>query len=353
MRRDRYSQARPSEKINSKIKTEPLLLEVSQVTVEAGQKPKEEMFSFTLGALPDVTLNRLLDSMAPTARSDEAANAALVLLMVFLRGHLHGDARGGFEASDEEFGDILHTLEPYLVIELIRRRGCFELFELPESPWAFGASIRVHGPHREDIEGTIAELKRRRLPYPPVLSDARMLQQMEGDGVGIEMPMPVRGRSVVTPQTLNLQPHKALALDPEAFIAAFKEVNEYALSTDPATALETPDGVPSEVDFVEDGKVQRWNLDEMRSSPQGRIVKIMHKYFGQSFEEDRSALLRFHALMDLLRKDALSDWITGPPDSPSMHPAILVTAATMKLTKGGLFPPARFVREVEELAKQA
>lgn len=133
MRRDRYSQARPSEKINSKIKMEPLLLEVSQVTVEARQKSKEKAFAFTLAALPDATLDRLLDSMALKGKSDETANAALVMLMVFLRGHLHGDARGGFEASDEEFGDILHTLQPYLVMELIRRRGCFELFELPES----------------------------------------------------------------------------------------------------------------------------------------------------------------------------------------------------------------------------
>ena len=63
-------------------------------------------------------------------------------------------------------------------------------------------------------------------------------------------------------------------------------------------------------------------------------------------------MLRFQALMDLVRRDALAPWISGTPDSPAMHPAILVTAATMKLTKGGLLPPARFAREVEDLIEQ-
>ncbi len=78
-------------------------------------------------------------------------------------------------------------------------------------------------------------------------------------------------------------------------------------------------------------------------------MRIVHKHFGHSYDEAESALLRIRALEDLIRKKALMPWISGMPGSPVLHPAILVTAATMKLTKGGLFPPARFVREVEEL----
>lgn len=343
MREDRYS---------SKGEQGGLLFEVGRVIEAATEKPKDEAFSFALSAIPDSTLDELLDGSVRSraGRDDEPAVEASGLLAIGLRSHLHGRKGGGFQTTEDDLIDIVNTVAPYHTIELIRRRGCFEECELPSSPWAVDAAVCVRGPRRDNIGATVAELKRRNIPCLPLLTEQETLQQME-KGTGVVIQLGPRGRGLMTPQMANVQPHKAPALDPQAFVKAFDDVNRRAFSDDGGLA-ELPQEMPTEVDYEEDGEVRRLNLREMSNSPQGRMVQIMHDHFGHDFEQYRSAILRFNALLDLLRKDALAAWMVPMPEGMRMHPAILITAATLKLTKGGLFPPARFVREVEDLARQ-
>jgi hypothetical protein len=110
----------------------------------------------------------------------------------------------------------------------------------------------------------------------------------------------------------------------------------------------------SEVDLIDKkGSTRRINIPEMQRSPEGRVISILHDYFGQSQEEDRSALLRFYALMKLMRDGTISKWTEENPEGSALHPAILVTAATLKLTKGGGFPPVKFQQEVQRLIAEA
>ena len=66
------------------------------------------------------------------------------------------------------------------------------------------------------------------------------------------------------PEMLSIQPHKALALDPKVFVALCNEINEVPLSDHVSTTKVMPAGLPCEVDFMEEGHVQHWNLHEIR-----------------------------------------------------------------------------------------
>ena len=340
--------------LNLENEEDRLVLEIGKVIAASKQKPKAETFSFALSQIPDALLSKMLDCVGNNQDDDHPAVSTVVLLGIFLRQHLHGNKRGGFEAADRELLDIINTVTPYFTVELVRRRGCFGVVELPESPWLYNAVLHIRDPKRVAIEKTVTELKSLKVPVFPLLTDETDLQRMEKQNLGVVVEMGVRGRSVATEETLNLQPHKAPALDPKIFIDAFVDVNENADGTAPLSSATLPPSMPAEVDFIDSkGTARRINVSEMHKSTEGRMVAIFHNHFGQDFEQERSAILRFYALMKLLRDGSITKWTQETPEVSSMHPAILITAATMKLTKGGGFPPAKFQQEVQRLISEA
>lgn len=327
------------------------MIEIGPIILAAKEKPKQEAFSFALSQIPDALLTQTLESIGPN--KEEGPSAVIsTLLGIFLRGHLHGGKDGGFEASEDDLTDIINTMTPYFVLELVRRRGCFGFFELPESPWAFDAQVRAREPHRATIEATVEELRQLKAPIFPLLLD-KDLKRMEEENIGAVVPMPVQGRSVATDAMLNIQPHKTPALDPATFIKALQAVNQRASSTAPVPQLNLLASMASnEVDLMDEktGKTRRLNIAEMNASPEGRMVQIMHEFFGHSWEENRSAVLRFYALMKLVESGALSEWTLQKSGGTAVHTAVFIAAATEKLTKGGGFAPARFLDEVKRLA---
>lgn len=327
--------------------------EIRQVVLGFKQKSKEEAFSFALSQISDEMLSKMLQSVGGKSNDDPSASLMLVQLAAFLRQHLHGNENGRAALPENEFFDIINTVAPYMTVELVRRRGCFGFLELPSSPWAFNATVRIREPHRVAIERTITELETLKVPVFPLLTDEEDLQRMERENLGVVVPMGVKGRSIATEEMLQIQPQKAPALDPQAFIEAFQDVNDRALSREPMPRFELPSSLPSEVDLMDkEGGTRRINIPAMQNSPEGRMISILHEHFGHDYEENRSAILRFYALVKLLRDGTLSRWAPENAEGASLHPAVLVAASTMKLTKGGDFPPAKFQQEVQRLVAE-
>lgn len=330
--------------------------EIGQVILAAKEKPKDEAFAFVWSQISDSLLLTMLESSVDREKDEpdeeDSAASSFMLLSMFLRQHLHGNQRGGFEASDEELFDIVNTVVPYATIELVRRRGCFGVLELPASPWAFNAALHIREPNRAAIERTIQELEALQVPIFPLLSDEEDLQRMEQQDLGVVVKMGVRGRSVATEEMLQIQPQKAVSLDPQTFVKAFEAVNARAFGTESMPDL--PSDMPSEVDWMDKtGSTSRIDMSALHHSAEGRMISIVHEHFGDDYEEYRSALLRLYGLSKMLRDGTLAAWIQETPRGPSLHPAILVTAATTKLTKGGGFAPVKFQKEVQRLVAES
>ena len=349
-----FAQLTNASNLNSDKEEDKVVWEIGKVILASKEKPKKKVFAFALSLISDPLLNRMMESIGNKQRDSHPATTAIMLLGMFLRQHLHGDKRGGFEATEDELFDIINTVIPYITIELVRRRQCFGVLELPESPWVYNATLHIREPRRDAIEKTVAELKALRVPVFPLLTDKTDLQRMEEQNVEVMVEMGVQGRGVATEEMINIQPHKASALDPKTFIEAFVDVNERAFGTSPVLAPALLAQMPAEVDIMDKkGSSHRLNISKMQNSPEGRMISILHDHFGDDQESERSAILRFYALMKMLREGTIAEWAKETPEMSTMHPAILITAATMKLTKGGGFPPAKFQQEVRRLIAEA
>jgi len=329
------------------IESERLLAEFGEVVVTAQKQPKDAVFDFLLRTTSEETLSYLLEGMAANNRQegDHPSMMLVVLAALSLRSYLQGDKKGGFEATDSEMTDIVNTLHPYWLMEFARRRHCFGVFGMPENPWAFNATVRLAEPNRSNIERTVAELEKLGLPCPPPLVDEDLVSAMESQNIGVEIQMPVQGRMVASEEMLNIQPHKLPPVDPEKFIEVFSEINQAAFNPEPMPDLNIPD-----VDlFKKNGKVQTLSG---KDSPEIRIIRIINERFRPDYEQCQSATARIFAFTALLRSNALDPLIRKSPDRHEMPTQVLIVASTMKLTKGGSFPPVRFVQEVERLMKQ-
>lgn len=327
-----------------------LLADVGRVILEAKKQPKRHAFDFLMREIPEPTFMRLVDSIRPTPgrEEDHPGHAPFMMMVVYLRSHLLGDKRGGFSATDEELLNITNTLHPYLIIELMRRRGGFEEFHLPENPWSFDAVVRVRGPVREKLAATVAEFQAMNLPAPLLFTDEELLSRMEKDDIGAEIPMPVRGRPAASETMVNVRFQKLPALDPLKFADAMREVNETAFSSEPMPGLHLP-----EVDFVKkSGAVQRMGGENF-DSPIVRAIKVFQTHFDNESGECQSAIARFYALTEMMRNKSLPRWITSTPAGDSIHPAVMVAAATVKLTPNGKFAPAYFADQVEKVANNS
>ncbi len=149
------------------VEEEQLVLEVAALVLQAQKRPKDEVFAWLLGALPNTMLNQLMDfSVDICSCCSHPATSAFRLLLDVLCVRLANNEVGPFGLTDENYDGLARTLHPYFAVELIRRRRCFQTLELPASPWTFDAAIRVRGLRPEQMEIAVAELKRFRVCPP-------------------------------------------------------------------------------------------------------------------------------------------------------------------------------------------
>lgn len=326
----------------------PIFLpEVGAAIIAAKQKSKDEVFDFIMQQFSEPTLQALLDSVNRSKNEDahQVGANSVMLLGVFLRGHLHGNSEGAFQADEDELVDIVNTLGQYFVIEFLRRRGCFGYFEMPKSPWVFNAVVRVREPNRPNIAATIALLNEMGLPYPPLLTDEETLNMMETKSIGVEMGMGVQGKPIADPQMLNIQYHKLPALNPDKFRDALDEINEVL-----SGAKSLPPSHLPPIDMVDSsGGKQELNT---QNNPHLQIARVISRHFPDSLEEATSANARLVALTRLISAGSLNNWMVQDGNKNTFHPAVVETAALLKLTPDGAFPAARFATTVKRLTTE-
>ena len=90
-----------------------------------------------------------------------------------------------------------------------------------------------------------------------------------------------------------------------------------------------------------------------RSDPFRWVSVAVTRHFGQSYPHRASFQYRFWALMQLLDSGSVNEWIlTGDEASPRrLHPALLLAAAEVRLTRNLKFPARRFAARVEEIIR--
>jgi len=90
---------------------------------------------------------------------------------------------------------------------------------------------------------------------------------------------------------------------------------------------------------------------KIQKDPFLRVTLAVQEHFGDGYQFLASFIYRFWALMHLLRKGHLANWITRNQerDFQNFHPAALLAAAEAKLNDKGRFPPRQFLSKIEEI----
>jgi hypothetical protein len=92
---------------------------------------------------------------------------------------------------------------------------------------------------------------------------------------------------------------------------------------------------------------------QVPDNPHSRAAFAIKREFPDDERAFRSALARFHALMNLFARDALGSWSqTRESGRTAMHPAVIDAACRMRLSANGHFAPRKFVLMVSEIAQQ-
>ena len=90
-----------------------------------------------------------------------------------------------------------------------------------------------------------------------------------------------------------------------------------------------------------------------RRDPSLWFANVMARYFGQDYPHLANFQHRFWALMQLLEGGFVDEWVM-PRDEESprrLHPALLLAAAEVRLTRNARFPPKRFAERVAEIIR--
>lgn len=120
-----------------------------------------------------------------------------------------------------------------------------------------------------------------------------------------------------------------------------------------ADALDNPrlDQIPPVDASIPQGKKFRDAHVAIQKDPFLRVTVAVQEHFGDGYEFLGSFMYRFWALLHLLRKGHLDNWITRDEerDFQSFHPAALLAAAETKLNEKGRFPPRQFISSIEQI----
>ena len=115
---------------------------------------------------------------------------------------------------------------------------------------------------------------------------------------------------------------------------------------------EIPDELLQGLDEAPDGPRTQAARERLEKDPNLRVSLSVREYFGPSYPLLRPLLYRFWSLYDLVHRGQVDEWVTRNEDgsAQSLHSALLLAAAEVKLTKKGKLPANRFRERVEELA---
>ena len=85
-----------------------------------------------------------------------------------------------------------------------------------------------------------------------------------------------------------------------------------------------------------------------------RVMLRTKEHFGASYAHHSTFMYRFWALMHLLRRGHLQQWVTTNDSNnfQSFHPAVLLAAAEVKLTNTAKFPVNRFLAHVKTILEE-
>ena len=89
------------------------------------------------------------------------------------------------------------------------------------------------------------------------------------------------------------------------------------------------------------------------SSPILRVAYLLRHHFGRDYPHLDAFLHRFQALIALVDGGLVDRWvIPGDEHHPRrLHPALLLAAAEVRLTRNARFPSKRFAARVEEIIR--
>ena len=88
------------------------------------------------------------------------------------------------------------------------------------------------------------------------------------------------------------------------------------------------------------------------NDPYNQVSYAAREQLGEGHEYLGCFNYRFWALIGLYQRGHLSQWVTpreGESEATVFHPAVLLAAAEVKLTKNGRFPIRQFIERVEEI----
>ena len=91
--------------------------------------------------------------------------------------------------------------------------------------------------------------------------------------------------------------------------------------------------------------------ETLRRDPYLRVMVAVRNHFGQDYAHLACFMFRFWALIDLLRRKHIQQWVSvdEATNFQEFHPAVLLAGAEVKLTGKAKFPPKRFVQHVERI----
>ncbi len=100
--------------------------------------------------------------------------------------------------------------------------------------------------------------------------------------------------------------------------------------------------------------IEQTSPDLNRANPLSRAAHALSEIYGIGTVEFESTMDRFAALMELFSRGVLSDWVKSSDErsgSSDIHPAVVDTAARMRLSDNGRFPVRKFLTEVNATAR--
>ena len=93
------------------------------------------------------------------------------------------------------------------------------------------------------------------------------------------------------------------------------------------------------------------DITEIPDNPYSKATFALRRHYRDDDHAFASALMRFRALMSLLGRGALQQWVhCHPRGRIAIHPAALDVASQMRLSKNGRFAPRKFLNAVAETA---
>ena len=111
-------------------------------------------------------------------------------------------------------------------------------------------------------------------------------------------------------------------------------------------------------DFVVGFQIANETLEEHSNLAQkesyNAVMFALRGHFGEGYVFIRNFMSRFNGLVDLVSCGELEPWLLGAEqaDKPrTLHPALLLAASDVRMTRTGRFPSKRFRARVDEIIR--